>query len=55
VGGGFGSKIFHYPEEVIVPWAARAVDRPVKWVASRSESYMTDAQGRDHVTAVNLP
>jgi carbon-monoxide dehydrogenase large subunit len=54
VGGGFGSKIFHYPEEVIVPWAARALKRPVKWVASRSESYMSDAQGRDHVTNCKL-
>jgi carbon-monoxide dehydrogenase large subunit len=54
VGGGFGSKIFHYPEEVIVPWLARAVSRPVKWVASRSESYITDAQGRDHVTVAKL-
>ena len=54
VGGGFGSKIFHYPEEVIVPWAARAINRPVKWVASRSESYVTDAHGRDHVTHCNL-
>lgn len=54
VGGGFGSKIFHYPEEVIVPWAARAVGRPVKWVATRSESYITDAQGRDHVTTAKL-
>jgi len=54
VGGGFGSKIFHYPEEVIVPWLARAIDRPVKWVASRSESYMTDAHGRDHVTHCEL-
>ncbi|MFZ0015329.1 MAG: xanthine dehydrogenase family protein molybdopterin-binding subunit [Acidimicrobiia bacterium] len=54
VGGGFGSKIFHYPEEVIIPYVARAVDRPVKWVASRSESYVTDAQGRDHVTKAKL-
>ncbi|MCI0425637.1 MAG: xanthine dehydrogenase family protein molybdopterin-binding subunit [Actinobacteria bacterium] len=54
VGGGFGSKIFHYPEEVIVPFAARAVGRPVKWVATRSESYVTDAQGRDHVTKAKL-
>ncbi|HSF80815.1 MAG TPA: xanthine dehydrogenase family protein molybdopterin-binding subunit [Anaerolineales bacterium] len=54
VGGGFGSKIFHYPEEVIVPWVARAVDRPVKWVSSRSEAYMTDAHGRDHVTSCKL-
>ncbi len=54
VGGGFGSKIFHYPEEVIVPWVARAVNRPAKWVATRSESFMTDAHGRDHVTHAKL-
>ncbi len=54
VGGGFGSKIFHYPEEVIVPWVARAVNRPVKWVATRSESYLTDAHGRDHITTCKL-
>jgi aerobic carbon-monoxide dehydrogenase large subunit len=54
VGGGFGSKIFHYPEEIIVPWVARAINRPVKWVASRSESYLTDAHGRDHVTSCRL-
>ena len=50
VGGGFGSKIFHYPEEIIVPWVARKVKRNVKWVATRSESFMTDSQGRDHIT-----
>src|SRR5690606_12679419 len=50
VGGGFGSKIFHYPEEIITPWVARAINRPVKWVSSRSEAMMTDSQGRDHVT-----
>ena len=54
VGGGFGSKIFHYPEEVIVPWVAREVNRPIKWVASRTESFMTDSQGRDHVTNVRM-
>jgi carbon-monoxide dehydrogenase large subunit len=54
VGGGFGSKIFHYPEEVIVPWVARAVNRPAKWVATRSESYVTDRHGRDHATTVKL-
>lgn len=54
VGGGFGSKIFHYAEEVIVPWAARKIGRPVKWVATRSESHMTDAHGRDHVTHCKL-
>jgi carbon-monoxide dehydrogenase large subunit len=54
VGGGFGSKIFHYPEEVIVPWVARAVNRPAKWVSTRSEAFMTDAHGRDHVTHCKL-
>jgi aerobic carbon-monoxide dehydrogenase large subunit len=54
VGGGFGSKIFHYPEEVIVPWVARQLDRPAKWVSTRSESYITDRHGRDHVTTAKL-
>jgi len=54
VGGGFGSKIFHYPEEIITPWIARKIDRPVKWVATRSESFMTDSHGRDHVTDAKL-
>lgn len=54
VGGGFGSKIFHYPEEIIVPWVAREINRPVKWVATRSESYQTDSQGRDHVTRCRM-
>ncbi len=54
VGGGFGSKIFHYAEEAIVTWAAPRVRRPVKWTAERSESFMSDAQGRDHVTHVEL-
>jgi carbon-monoxide dehydrogenase large subunit len=54
VGGGFGSKIPTYPEEALVPWAARKVGRPVKWVASRSESAMSDTQGRDHVTHCKL-
>lgn len=54
VGGGFGSKIFHYPEEIITPWVARAIDRPVKWVATRTESYMTDSQGRDHITVCKM-
>jgi carbon-monoxide dehydrogenase large subunit len=54
VGGGFGSKIFHYPEEVIVPWVARKINRPVKWVSTRTEASMTDAHGRDHVTRARL-
>jgi aerobic carbon-monoxide dehydrogenase large subunit len=54
VGGGFGSKIFHYAEEAIVTWAAPKVRRPVKWTAERSESFMSDAHGRDHATHVEL-
>ena len=50
VGGGFGSKIPTYPEEALVPWAARKLGRPVKWVSTRSEAAMSDTQGRDHVT-----
>jgi carbon-monoxide dehydrogenase large subunit len=50
VGGGFGSKIFHYAEEVIVLWAARKLGRPVKWTAQRSEAFVSDAHGRDHLT-----
>jgi carbon-monoxide dehydrogenase large subunit len=54
VGGGFGSKIFIYPEEVVVTWAAKQVGRPVKWTAERSESFLADAHGRDHVTHAEL-
>ena len=54
VGGGFGSKIFTYNEEVVCAWAAPRVDRPVKWTADRSEAFLSDAHGRDHVTTVEL-
>ena len=54
VGGGFGSKIFVYAEETAVVWAAGKVRRPVKWRAERSESFLTDAHGRDHVTHAEL-
>ncbi|MBV9861635.1 MAG: xanthine dehydrogenase family protein molybdopterin-binding subunit, partial [Alphaproteobacteria bacterium] len=54
VGGGFGSKIYHYAEEAIVTWAAGKVRRPIKWTAERGESFMSDAHGRDHVTHVEL-
>jgi len=54
VGGGFGSKIFIYPEEVICLWAARRLGRPVKWVAGRSEAFLADAHGRDHVTRAEM-
>ena len=54
VGGGFGYKGKHYPEETIAAWAARRLRRPVKWVASRSESFVSDNQGRDHLTHAEL-
>ncbi|MCY4244084.1 MAG: xanthine dehydrogenase family protein molybdopterin-binding subunit [Gammaproteobacteria bacterium] len=54
VGGGFGSKIFHYAEEALVTWAAAQIKKPVKWTAERSESFMSDAHGRDHVTHAEL-
>jgi aerobic carbon-monoxide dehydrogenase large subunit len=54
VGGGFGYKGKHYPEETIVAWAARRLRQPVKWVASRSESFVSDYQGRDHLTRAEL-
>src|SRR6202521_689897 len=54
VGGGFGSKIFIYPEEVVALWASKRVGRPVKWVAERSESFLSDAHGRDHVTHAEI-
>ncbi len=54
VGGGFGYKGKHYPEETIVAFAARRLRRPVKWIASRSESFASDNQGRDHLTRAEL-
>jgi len=48
VGGGFGTKIFHYAEEAAVTWAAAKINRPVKWTSDRSESFISDAHGRDH-------
>jgi aerobic carbon-monoxide dehydrogenase large subunit len=54
VGGGFGSKIFIYPEEVVCLWASKKVGRPVKWVADRTEAFIADAHGRDHVTEAEM-
>ena len=54
VGGGFGSKIFLYAEDVVVTWASRQLNRPVKWTADRSESFVSDAHGRDHHTVAEL-
>ena len=54
VGGGFGSKIQAYPEYVVLAWAARRLGRPVKWVSSRTEGFVSDAQSRDHVLVGEL-
>jgi carbon-monoxide dehydrogenase large subunit len=54
VGGGFGYKGKHYPEETIVVWAARRLRRPVRWIAGRQESFLSDTQGRDHRTRASL-
>jgi aerobic carbon-monoxide dehydrogenase large subunit len=54
VGGGFGSKIYHYAEEAIVTWAAGKVRRPVKWTAERNESFVSDAHGRDHISIAEM-
>lgn len=54
VGGGFGSKIFHYTEEALMIWCSKQLERPVKWTADRSESFITDAQGRDHISKAEM-
>ncbi len=54
VGGGFGSKIYHYGEEALVLAASRKLGRPVRWTAERTESFLTDAHGRDHVTKIEM-
>ena len=54
VGGGFGSKIFIYAEESVCAWASKKTGCPVKWVAERNESFLSDAHGRDHVTHAEL-
>ena len=54
VGGGFGVKLDHYPEEAVVLWAAKVTGRPVRWSATRSESFLADAQARDHLTTCRM-
>ncbi|TAL49293.1 MAG: xanthine dehydrogenase family protein molybdopterin-binding subunit [Chitinophagaceae bacterium] len=54
VGGGFGSKIFHYTEEALLTWCTKQIGRPVKWTAERTESFLLDAHGRDHVTKAEM-
>ena len=54
VGGGFGSKIYLYAEETVCVWASKLINRPIKWTCDRSEAFLTDAHGRDHVTHAEL-
>jgi len=54
VGGGFGSKINLYNEEIVCSWASKKIERPIKWVAERTESFLTDTHGRDHITHAEL-
>jgi carbon-monoxide dehydrogenase large subunit len=54
VGGGFGSKIYVYRDEIVALWAAKKLRRPVKWTGDRSSSFLTDAHGRDHETHAEL-
>jgi carbon-monoxide dehydrogenase large subunit len=54
VGGGFGSKIYPYAEDAVIAWAAKKIERPIKWVAERTESFLSDCHGRDHITHAEL-
>ena len=54
VGGGFGSKIYLYAEETVCVWASKLINRPIKWTCDRSEAFLTDAHGRDHVSRAEL-
>jgi carbon-monoxide dehydrogenase large subunit len=54
VGGGFGQKIYHYPEESTLLWASRAVGRPIKWVSTRIENMIVDTHARDHATTCRM-
>ena len=54
VGGAFGTKGFLYPEQALVLFAAREIGRPVRWIGDRSEAFLSDSQGRDHVSQIEL-
>ena len=54
VGGGFGSKIYIYPEEIVCLWASKRLGVPVKWTSDRTEAFLTDAHGRDHVSKARI-
>ncbi|MBK1656805.1 xanthine dehydrogenase family protein molybdopterin-binding subunit [Paracraurococcus ruber] len=54
VGGGFGAKNFLYAEYALIPWAARRLGRPVRWIATRTELFLSDHQARDHAAVAEL-
>ena len=54
VGGGFGMRTTPYPEDALVLWAAKKLDRPVKWISTRAEALLSDDQGRDQVIDAEL-
>ena len=54
VGGGFGSKIYIYPEEAVCTWASKKLRKPIKWTADRTQAFLGDAHGRDQVNTVKL-
>ena len=54
VGGGFGSKIYLYAEDVALTWGSKQISRPIKWVCDRSEAFLSDAHGRDHVSTAEM-
>ena len=54
VGGGFGLKMMCFPEYIATMFASRALNRPVKWTSTRSEAFLSDSQGRDHVTEASI-
>ena len=54
VGGGFGSKIYLYAEDVCLTWAAKQLNRSIKWTGERSEAFLSDAHGRDHVSHAEM-
>ncbi|MEK9744633.1 MAG: xanthine dehydrogenase family protein molybdopterin-binding subunit, partial [Candidatus Puniceispirillum sp.] len=54
VGGGFGSKIYLYAEEACCTWASKKLRRPIKWTADRTQAFLSDAHGRDHINKVQM-
>ena len=54
IGGGFGPKVFPYPEEMLVPFLALELGRPVKWIEDRTEHFISTAHGRDQLHDVEM-